>query len=187
MVRIQSRNGFIHSVNNPQICQGSLDYNMIKNSGPQCLKTINVSFWFIVQVDQRMSEKLSAQQNHSGNLNPGSSARSQHLQSLVQKEEKTPTIKCFEIEVTCITPGCNPLARSGHVPHPATGPGIWRTTKTWWAALMNSRATKHLCSTTGKVPQFIELKGIPMRTLTGKSRQKWESLSKKRRDHFIDF
>lgn len=63
MVRIESRNGFIHSINNPQICQGSLDYNMIKkNSGSQCLKTINVSFWFIVQVDQRMSEKLSAQQ-----------------------------------------------------------------------------------------------------------------------------
>lgn len=128
VVRTETRNGFIHSVNKSYKCQDSLDYTVVtKNPGSQCFKTINVSFRFTVQVDHRMSEKLSAQKK---SLRDPSWARSQHLlqqwQSLLQKEEKAlealaPTIKCSEIKVTHITPTTSPLARTGHMPHPVTG------------------------------------------------------------------
>lgn len=67
VVSTETRNKFIHSVNNSCIYQDSLDHcDDKKNPGSQGLKIRNVSFWFTVRLDQRTSEKLSTQQNHSG-------------------------------------------------------------------------------------------------------------------------
>lgn len=85
-------------------------------------------------------------------------------------------------EVTHITPRPKPLARSGHVPHLTTGSGIWRTTKMWWAALTNTRSTKHLCSTIGT----CWAQGVLRRNLTGNVGRNMK-VYPRRRKPLIDF